>query len=202
MKIEFGGSIQYCSEMSDPEQPCSAAEQPCSAAQPTTSDECDGCDEPCGSCSSRLSSEPASPRADILKVKLLSAAACLPVRAKPGDAGLDLFSAETCTVPARGRRLVHTDIAVSIPVGCYGRVAPRSGLSIKKSIDIGGGVIDSEYRGEVGVIIINGADSDFEIVKGDRIAQLILERYLAADVVLVEQLDETDRGDGGFGSTG
>ncbi len=84
----------------------------------------------------------------------------------------------------------------------YGRVAPRSGLAWKKHIDIGAGVIDADYTGDVGVVLFNHAKEDFEVKKGDRVAQLILERYETAIVEEVEDLEETARGAGGFGSTG
>ncbi|CAI5973542.1 unnamed protein product [Closterium sp. NIES-65] len=98
--------------------------------------------------------------------------------------------------------LVKTDLAVAIPLGTYARVAPRSGLALKHSINVGGGVVDYDYRGNVGVILFNHSDNDFPVKAGDRVAQLILERIVTPDVVEVEELDETTRGAGGFGSTG
>jgi dUTP pyrophosphatase len=89
-----------------------------------------------------------------------------------------------------------------IPHGHYGRVAPRSGLAWKKSIDVGAGVIDEDYRGNVGVILFNFGDEDFVIKQGDRVAQLILEKISTPEVEEVDELPETSRGDGGFGSTG
>lgn len=116
--------------------------------------------------------------------------------------GFDLSSAYDAIIPARGKALVKTDIAIAIPEFTYARVAPRSGLAHKHSIDVGAGVIDYDYRGNVGVILFNLSDVDFEVKRGDRIAQLILERISMADVVEVEELNETARGAGGFGSTG
>ncbi|CAI5495669.1 unnamed protein product, partial [Closterium sp. Naga37s-1] len=110
--------------------------------------------------------------------------------------------AHDITVPARGQALVKTDLAVAIPLGTYARVAPRSGLALKHSINVGGGVVDYDYRGNVGVILFNHSDNDFPVKVGDRVAQLILERIMTPDVVEVEELDETTRGAGGFGSTG
>lgn len=96
---------------------------------------------------------------------------------------------------------VKTDIRVAVPLGCYGRVAPRSGLALKNSIDVGAGVIDADYRGNVGVILFNHSDEDFLISRGDRIAQLIPE--MIADTELIEtKLNSTERQEGGFGSTG
>ena len=84
----------------------------------------------------------------------------------------------------------------------YGRVAPRSGLTVKHFLDVGAGVIDSDYRGPVGVVMFNFSDMDFNVSQGDRIAQLIIEKIAMLDVVKVEDLDDTSRGAGGFGSTG
>ena len=106
------------------------------------------------------------------------------------------------TIPAKGKALVKTDIQIALPDGCYGRVAPRSGLAHKHFIDVGAGVIDQDYRGNVGVILFNFNDTDFEVAKGDRIAQLILERIFLPELEELPSLDDTDRGAGGFGSTG
>jgi len=137
-----------------------------------------------------------------LRVKKLSEHATVPTRGSAQAAGYDLSSAEECTVPARGKALIRTDLAVAVPAGTYGRVAPRSGLALKKGIDCGGGVIDADYRGNVGVILFNHGDEEFVVHRGDRIAQLILERIVTPDVELVDDLDDTHRGAGGFGSTG
>ena len=91
---------------------------------------------------------------------------------------------------------------MNIPVTCYGRIAPRSGLAWKKHIDVGAGVIDADYRGNVGVVLFNHGEEDLQVKRGDRIAQLILEKISYADIVEVDDLDATARGDGGFGSTG
>lgn len=138
----------------------------------------------------------------LLKVKKLSEKAILPSRGSSLAAGYDLSSAVDTKVPARGKALVPTDLSIAIPEGTYARVAPRSGLAWKHSIDVGAGVIDADYRGPVGVILFNFSDDDFEVKVGDRIAQLIIERIMTPDVVEVEDLDATVRGAGGFGSTG
>jgi dUTP pyrophosphatase len=135
-------------------------------------------------------------------VKVLSANAKVPSRSSDKAAGYDLSSAEESVVPARGRKMIKTGIAISVPVGHYGRVAPRSGLTLKNGIDVGAGVIDEDYRGEVCVILFNHSDEEFVVNIGDRIAQLILEKISTLDVEVVNSLDITDRGDGGFGSTG
>ncbi|KAF2076927.1 hypothetical protein CYY_001765 [Polysphondylium violaceum] len=137
----------------------------------------------------------------VLKVKKLSEKATIPVRASKGAAGYDLSAAADCVVPARGKALIMTDLQVAVPEGTYGRVAPRSGLAWKKFIDTGAGVIDSDYRGNLGVILFNHSDEDFPVVVGDRIAQLILERIVTPEVMEVSSLDDTERGEGGFGST-
>lgn len=138
----------------------------------------------------------------LLRVKKLSDKAVLPSRASPLSAGYDLSSATSTNVPARGKALVPTDLSIGIPEGTYARIAPRSGLAWKHSIDVGAGVIDADYRGSIGVILYNHSDVDFEVKIGDRIAQLIIEKIVTPDVVEVEDLDSTSRGEGGFGSTG
>lgn len=137
-----------------------------------------------------------------LQVKLLSEAARLPTRGSTGAAGYDLYSAVELTVAARGRAVVGTDISLRIPEGTYARVAPRSGLAVKKGIQTGAGVVDFDYRGAVGVVVFNHSDEEFVVEKGDRIAQMILERIATPEIVQVDELDETVRGAGGFGSTG
>ena len=138
----------------------------------------------------------------MLRVKRLSEFAVVPVRGSEGAAGYALSAAYDATVPARGKALVKTDLSIAIPDETYARVAPRSGLAWKNSIDVGAGVIDSDYRGNVGVILFNHSDLDFKVMRGDRVAQLILERIVIPEVLEVDNLDETVRGDGGFGSTG
>lgn len=137
-----------------------------------------------------------------LQVKKLSERASLPVRGSAYAAGYDLMSAEDKIVPAKGKALVFTDISISIPVGTYGRIAPRSGLASKNFIDIGAGVIDCDYRGNVGVLLFNFSEVDFSVKQGDRIAQLIVEKIEMLPVEEVETLEATVRGEGGFGSTG
>ncbi|XP_022768957.1 deoxyuridine 5'-triphosphate nucleotidohydrolase-like [Durio zibethinus] len=138
----------------------------------------------------------------LLRVKKLSEKALLPSRGSPLAAGYDLSSAMDTKVPARGKALVPTDLSISVPEGTYGRVAPRSGLAWKQSIDVSAGVIDADYRGPLGVILFNHSDVDFEVKVGDRIALLIIEKIMTPDVLEVEELDSTARGAGGFGSTG
>ena len=138
----------------------------------------------------------------MLKVLRLSENATLPTRGSPLAAGADLYSAENVCVPARGIHIVKTDIAIICPKGTYGRVAPRSGLTVQHSIDVGAGVIDADYRGNVGVVLFNHGDCDFQVRIGDRIAQLILERILMPIIKDVDCVDPTQRGESGFGSSG
>ncbi|XP_057808195.1 deoxyuridine 5'-triphosphate nucleotidohydrolase-like [Salvia miltiorrhiza] len=140
--------------------------------------------------------------APFLRVKRLSEKAVLPSRASPLSAGYDLSSAVDTKVPARGKALVPTDLSVAVPEGTYARIAPRSGLAWKHSIDVGAGVVDADYRGPVGVILFNHSDVDFEVKVGDRIAQLMIEKIVTPEVAEVDDLDSTARGSGGFGSTG
>jgi dUTP pyrophosphatase len=111
-------------------------------------------------------------------------------------------SAEDTVIPARGKGIVKTDLSIAAPPGTYARIAPRSGLAVKKFIDTGAGVVDEDYRGAVGVVLFNHSDEDFEVKKGDRVAQMILERIITPEVVEVQDLDDTTRGAGGYGSTG
>jgi len=137
-----------------------------------------------------------------LRVKLLSAQALAPVRGSSEAAGYDLFAAAACSIEGHGKALVKTDIAVAVPPGYYGRIAPRSSLAWKSHIDVGAGVIDADYRGAVGVVLFNLGAQPFEVKQGDRVAQLILTKIITPAVEVVDDLDLTVRGDGGFGSTG
>lgn len=137
-----------------------------------------------------------------LQVQKLRPEATLPTRGSEWSAGYDLSAAEPKTIPPGGRAVVKTALAIACPGGTYGRIAPRSGLTVKKGIHVGAGVVDADYRGEVGVVLFNLGESDFVVETGDRIAQLVLESIVMAPIQEVEQLDATVRGAGGFGSTG
>lgn len=137
-----------------------------------------------------------------LFIKKMSEFATLPTRGSKLSAGYDLYAAYDYIIKARGKEMVKTDLQIALPPGCYGRVAPRSGLAWKHSIDVGAGVIDEDYRGPLNVILFNFDDKDFEIKKGDRIAQLICEKIEQTDIEEVTDLDATERGTNGFGSTG
>ena len=138
----------------------------------------------------------------VLKVQKLNNNAALPKRSTAGAAGYDLCASQDCIIPAGGKGLVPTGLSISFPAGLYARIAPRSGLALKKFIDVGAGVVDADYRGEVGVVLFNHGDQDFQVKMGDRIAQLILERIDTPPVEEVSGLGETVRGTSGFGSTG
>ncbi|XP_069938091.1 deoxyuridine 5'-triphosphate nucleotidohydrolase, mitochondrial [Cherax quadricarinatus] len=138
----------------------------------------------------------------VLRFKKLTHNALTPSKGSKFAAGYDLCSAYDVTVPATGKALIKTDIQVELPEGCYGRVAPRSGLAWKNHIDVAAGVIDRDYRGNVGVVLFNHAKVEFQVKKGDRIAQLICERIFYPELEEVEELADTERGEGGFGSTG
>lgn len=137
-----------------------------------------------------------------LLVSKLSDKATMPTRGSAEAAGLDLYAAHDTVIPASGKGIVKTDLAMQCPEGTYGRVAPRSGLSWKKHIDVGAGVIDRDYRGNVGVVLFNHGSEDLEVKHGDRIAQLVLEKISMAPVTEVSSLEDSIRGEGGFGSTG
>nr|BBD20116.1 dUTPase [Penaeus japonicus]BDT61735.1 MAG: dUTPase [Marsupenaeus japonicus endogenous nimavirus] len=137
----------------------------------------------------------------LLKFKKLTEHAFTPSKGSKFAAGFDLCSAYDLTIPANGKSLVKTDIQVELPEGCYGRIAPRSGLSWKYHLNIGAGVVDRDYRGNVGVILFNHAKTDYKVKKGDRIAQLICEKIIYPDIEQVEELTETERGGKGYGST-
>jgi len=130
----------------------------------------------------------------------------LPAYARPGDAGLDLLAAEDVVLePGGGRALVPTGLAVAIPEGYAGFVQPRSGLALKHGVTCLNtpGLIDSGYRGELKVLLVNTDPSErFEVTRGERIAQLVIQGVASAVLVEVEGLDDSDRGHGGFGHTG
>ena len=140
-----------------------------------------------------------------LAVKRLDISLPLPRYAHPGDAGLDLYAAEDLTLPPGHRALIATGIAVASPEGHAGFVQPRSGLALKHGLSLVNtpGLIDSHYRGELKVIAVNlDRSTPIEIRKGDKIAQLVVQRVERCDLVEVDELDPTERGEGGFGSTG
>ena len=140
----------------------------------------------------------------IVKVKRLSDEAVLPSYAHKGDAGMDLYSVEDAELKPGERKLVGTGIKIAVEEGYEAQVRPKSGLAIKEGITVLNtpGTIDSGYRGEVKVILVNLSDKVFEIKKEQKIAQLIFAKVEEAKLEEVEELDETSRNEGGFGSTG
>ncbi|KAF7212415.1 deoxyuridine 5'-triphosphate nucleotidohydrolase, mitochondrial isoform X1 [Nothobranchius furzeri] len=149
----------------------------------------------------RTESKPEEQR-HVLRFAKLSEHATTPTRGSAKAAGYDLYSAYDYSLGPMDKAIVKTDIQISVPSGYYGRVAPRSGLAAKHFIDVGAGVVDEDYRGNVGVVLFNFSKETFEVKKGDRVAQLVCEKICYPDLVEEETLDETERGAGGFGSTG
>ena len=137
-----------------------------------------------------------------LLFKRLHPEARLPSRGSARAAGLDLCAIERVTLAPGGRAAVRTGLAVDIPEGFYGRVAPRSGLAVRHGIDVLAGVIDADYRGEILCALVNLGGESFEIEPGARVAQLVVEAIATPEPAWADDLEETERGAGGFGSTG
>lgn len=139
-----------------------------------------------------------------LKILKLHESAIIPQYSHPGDAGLDLFSIEEQIILPGETKLIHTGIAIALPEGTEAQIRPRSGLALKHSITVLNtpGTIDAGYRGEIGVILINHGQKPFNVVLGMKIAQMVISSFINAEIESVEQLNETTRGDKGFGSTG
>lgn len=137
-----------------------------------------------------------------LGIKKRVPGAIIPTRGSSGAVGYDLYSSDRYSIEPGKRCLVSTGISIVLPEGVYGRVAPRSGLSVRHGIHVGAGVIDPDYTGEVKVLLYNQGDDVFVINTGDRIAQLVLERCETPSVMEIDTIEETERGSGGFGSTG
>ena len=139
---------------------------------------------------------------DVLRFKQLDPQATLPARGSEFSAGLDICSIEDLVIEPHQRATARTGLAVAIPHGFYGRVAPRSGLAAKHGLDVLAGVIDSDYRGELCCLLYNTGDVSIVLPAGSKICQLIIEKIIAPKAVWSNDLDETARGAGGFGSTG
>ena len=137
-----------------------------------------------------------------MDVQLLTIDARVPTLGSNSAAGFDIYSIDSLEILPGSRKLVSTGISIKLPIGVYGRIAPRSGLAVKNGIHVGAGVIDQDYRGEIKVLLFNLSNEPFSIQKGDRIAQLVCEKYETPAIRVVDKLDETERGSGGFGSTG
>ena len=140
-----------------------------------------------------------------IPIKRLDPTVELPTYAYEGDAGLDLRANEDVTLQPFERRLIATGLAVAIPEGYAGFVQPRSGMALKRGLSMANtpGLIDAHYRGELKICAVNlDAHEDIHIERGERIAQLVIQRVPVVNLVEVDELDETDRGAGGFGSSG
>jgi dUTP pyrophosphatase len=139
-----------------------------------------------------------------LKIYRLSELAIIPKYEHKDDSGLDLIAIENLTIPSGESRLIHTGIAIELPLGTEAQIRPRSGLALKHQITVLNtpGTIDEGYRGEIGVILINHGKSDFKVTQGMRIAQLVIAPIIRVEVEDVKQISHTFRGANGFGSTG
>ena len=133
---------------------------------------------------------------------LAESGSALPEYASPGAAGADLRASEALEIPPGGRAAVPTGLRLAIPPGFVGLIWPRSGLAVRHGIDTLAGVIDSDYRGEVRVVLQNHGREPFRIAPGDRIAQLLVQPVVRAAFAHGDSLADTERGEGGFGSTG
>jgi len=139
-----------------------------------------------------------------VQVQRISENAKIPVMAHEGDSGFDLYASETLILEPGGRKLVATGIKISMPKGFEAQVRPKSGLAIKSGLSVLNtpGTIDSGYRGEVKVILVNLAKEPFQVETGKKIAQLVFQKVECPELTEVQKLDETNRSEGGFGSTG
>lgn len=143
-----------------------------------------------------------SKRSEKEKLKVvLDDGATMPAYAHDDDAGMDLISAEAGEIPAHGRQTFKTGVHMAIPNGYFGAIRAKSGLLRKHGL-ICSGTVDCSYTGEIMVTLVNTSDEDYQVFKGDKIAQMILIPYHHAEFIQVDKLDETERGDNGFGSTG
>lgn len=127
-----------------------------------------------------------------------------PTYARDGDAGADLRAAETVVLRPGNRMLVKTGVSIALPEGYVALVHPRSGLALKHGVTVLNtpGTVDSGYRGEIGVILYNSGHKAYEVTRGERIAQLVIQEYVKGEFSIVDELSESERGAGGFGSTG
>lgn len=137
-----------------------------------------------------------------IRIKKLTVDARVPEYAHRGDAGLDLFARETVVVKKGERARVPTGVAIAVPAGYAGLIWDKSGLAQKHGLKTLGGVLDSGYRGEVVVGLVNTSGEDYTIEKGHKTAQLLIQKVEQAQIEIVDDLDDTSRGEGGFGSTG
>lgn len=138
-----------------------------------------------------------------MKVNIkLSKDAQMPTYSTSGAAGADLYAATSVTIPSGGRCLIPIGVSMEIPEGYFCYVMGRSGNTIKKGLHVALGLVDEDYRGEIGVMAFNQSDEAISFAKGDRVAQMVILPYPKVEFVEVDELSETDRGEGGYGSTG
>jgi dUTP pyrophosphatase len=139
-----------------------------------------------------------------LKIKLINKDAILPFQANQGDAGLDLYSVEEKIIKPGEAELISTGIILELPEGTEAQVRPRSGLALRHSVTLlnSPGTIDEGYRGEIKVILINHGKEDFKVEKQMRIAQMVIAPVARVNIIQVEELSSSERGEGGFGSSG
>ncbi len=155
----------------------------------------------------QLQDSKAMPRREVrdirtVRFKKLDESAEAPTQSNVADAGWDLYALESCVIKAGDKSLIKTGIALEIPLGFVGLIWPRSGLAVKKGLDVFAGVVDAGYRGDVGVCLYNSSQSDVEIRKGDRIAQILFQSVPHFRMKESDALTSSDRGEGGFGSSG
>ena len=139
-----------------------------------------------------------------VKFRRIDPAATLPSYAHPGDAGMDIRSIEDLVIDPGARKLVHTGLVMMLPPGYEAQVRPRSGLALRNGVTVLNtpGTIDEGYRGEVGVVLANFGSEPFRIEKGSKIAQIVVAPCTRAEIEETVEIDSTERGEGGFGSTG
>lgn len=137
-----------------------------------------------------------------IKFQKILKEAITPSYAHPGDAGMDIFSAEDVTIKAGERKNIKTGLKMELPEGCVALVWDKSGLAFKHGIKTMAGVIDSCYRGEIGIVLVNLSDTDYKIKNGQKIAQVLIQKVENAKIEVAEKLNDTKRATGGFGSTG
>ena len=138
-----------------------------------------------------------------LEIKLDHPYAVIPTRATPGSAGLDIYTCEEGEIDPKDRKLIRTGIKIILPNGTFGRIASRSGLALNYDLDVCAGIIDSDFRGEIKVLLMNNGVDKYKFKVGDKIAQLIIQPYLQLEPVIAENFEQhsTERGDKGWGST-
>ena len=138
----------------------------------------------------------------LLSFKRLDSRATLPSRGSASAAGLDIYAIEALAIQVGERVLARTGLAVAIPEGYYGRLAPRSGLATRQGLDTLAGVIDADYRGEIGCLLYNAGNQTIHLAAQSKICQLIIEKIITPEAAWAEDISDTERGSGGFGSTG